>query len=223
MDMTAWEMFGIDAPLGSETADTDWLSYLKAGSAYVPGLVGAYSKYQNASAGASGGSSSSFNSGISEAGEAARQNAYNILSSVLGDSAYSKENAIKDSQGQIKAIFDQYAKSDLPKIYQAGVTSGGYNSPTQQMLANDAFAQATAKGQASMADNIMRYAQARQAQLSPLISLLSSDRGTASSNTVGSTKPGDKTQASYDLLANLLGLTAGTLTTPKVDKAAKNA
>lgn len=113
---------------------------------------------------------------ISAEGRATRAAGYDALSSLWSNTDYSRENAIKDIQGSIAEIFNQYKIKDLPEIFSSMVGSGGYNSTSHQLLANEAFANATAKGAALQNQAILNYANARQAQLSPLVSLLNADR-----------------------------------------------
>lgn len=77
-------------------------------------------------------------------------------------SQYGKQSAVADSQGAVAEIFNQFKKSALPDIYQAQVSSGGYNSSTGQLLANDAFATANSKAAGLVLDTIMKYRASQQ-------------------------------------------------------------
>jgi hypothetical protein len=94
------------------------------------------------------------------------------LMSALGDTSFTRGNAIKDSQGFIDEIFRQYETQSLPKIYSNPRSSGIYNDTSTQLLANDAYSGAVAKGQANLFQNILAYSQARQNQLGPVLGLL---------------------------------------------------
>lgn len=120
-------------------------------------------------------SSNASNRAISAKGKEVRDAGYDKLLGLLGSDSFSKEAAIRDSQGAITEIFNNYKTTDLPKIFSGQISSGGYNSTSHQMLANDAFAQATAKGAALRTDTILKYANARRQELDPLISLLNND------------------------------------------------
>ena len=85
-------------------------------------------------------------------------NASNVLGGNPDVSGYTKSAAIADSQGLVKSIFDQYKQSDLPQIYQAQSSSGGYNSTAAQTLADNAFGQAVSKAQGAVLGNIKSYA-----------------------------------------------------------------
>lgn len=98
--------------------------------------------------------------------------AFAPLLKVIGDKSYSRENAIADSQGFIQQIFNDFEKSSLPKIYSNPRASGVYNDTSTQLIANDAFSSAVAKGQSQLVQNILAYAQARNQQLSPVMSLM---------------------------------------------------
>src|SRR5438445_4002117 len=69
----------------------------------------------------------------------------------------SKQDAVADTAGQIAQIFKQYKESALPTIFNAQNSSGGYNSTTGQMLADDAFSRATAAGSAQLTQNVLGY------------------------------------------------------------------
>ena len=157
------------------------------------GLAGAYGAYNQSQAAAAnqaaasdpanqkygyrvseGGGENS--SQISYEGRATRNQAYDILSQLLGSNQYSRSNAIADTQGAIAEIFKQYSITDLPKIYNSQIGMGAYNSTSHQLMANEAFANATAKGAALRNQAILNYAQARNNELNPLISLLNADR-----------------------------------------------
>ena len=45
----------------------------------------------------------------------------------------------------------------MPQIHQAELGSGGYNSTTGQLLANDAFAATNTKAAATLLDTIIKY------------------------------------------------------------------
>lgn len=98
--------------------------------------------------------------------------AYAPLLGVIGDQSYTRDNAIKDSDGFIKQIFADYEKSSLPKIYSNPRASGIFNDTSTQLLANDAFSSSVAKGQANLFQNIMAYSQARKNQLDPVMQLM---------------------------------------------------
>lgn len=98
--------------------------------------------------------------------------AFAPLLGVIGDKSYSRENAIADSQGFIQQIFNDFEKSSLPKIYSNPRASGVYNDTSTQLIANDAFSSAVAKGQSQLVQNILAYAQARNQQLNPVMQLM---------------------------------------------------
>lgn len=94
------------------------------------------------------------------------------LMDVINDPSFSRGNAITDSQGFIQQIFNDFEKQSLPKIYSNPRASGIYNDTSTQLLANDAFSSAVAKGQSQLVQNILAYAQARRNQLDPVIQLM---------------------------------------------------
>ena len=82
---------------------------------------------------------------------------YGATNLAQSNALYGKQAAFTDAQGAIKSIFDEYSKTALPQIHQAELGSGGYNSTTGQLLANDAFAAANTKAAATLLDTIIKY------------------------------------------------------------------
>lgn len=75
------------------------------------------------------------------------------------DPNFSKDQAIKDTQAQVDQIFRQYSTDALPNILAGMGASGGYAATGAQLLANDAFSTAVAKGSALVTDTISKYTQ----------------------------------------------------------------
>lgn len=98
--------------------------------------------------------------------------AYKPLLGLINDKSYTRENAIKDSQGMIENIFREFETQSLPQIYKNPRASGIYNDTSTQLLANDAYSSAVAKGQANLFQNILAYSQARNQQLNPVMQLM---------------------------------------------------
>lgn len=98
--------------------------------------------------------------------------AYAPLLGVINDQSYTRGNAIKDSQGFIENIFREFEQQSLPQIYKNPRASGIYNDTSTQLLANDAYSSAVAKGQANLFQNILAYAGARNQQLNPVMQLM---------------------------------------------------
>lgn len=98
--------------------------------------------------------------------------AYLPLLSAIGDQSFTKDAAIQDSQGMIAQIFSEYEKGSLPQIYKNARATGVYNDTSTQLLANDAYSSAVAKGQSQLVQNILAYSQARSNQLNPVLALL---------------------------------------------------
>lgn len=97
---------------------------------------------------------------------------YLPLQQLIGDTSYSRDNAIADTQGFIDELFRSYQTEALPQIYRNPRASGIYNDTSTQLLANDAYATTVSKGMAALSQNILNYAQARQAQLNPVMQLM---------------------------------------------------
>lgn len=83
--------------------------------------------------------------------------------------AYSKDSAFKDSDAILAQIFRDFKEQSLPQIYQAQANSGGYNSATGQMLANDAFARAVSQGQAAKLKAASDYGQVQAGQVNAAV------------------------------------------------------
>lgn len=119
-------------------------------------------------------------------------------------SQYSKGSAIADSQGAVAEIFNQFKNSALPEIYQAQAGSGGYNSSTGQLLANDAFASANTKAASLVLDTINKYRGIQQQDYAGLANL-----GKAVPSAPGRAPKGGGGGGESDPLGDLLGAGIG--------------
>ena len=129
---------------------------------------------------------------------------------VLKDNqAYSKSAAIADSQGAIAELFRQYRNDSLPAIYQQQSNSGGYNSTTGQLLANDAFASTVSKGAALQLDTIQKYRTTQQNDFSALANLFNAYRQTSGGESAASTTNAAANAKSNDALTGIIGNVAG--------------
>lgn len=131
---------------------------------------------------------------------------YLPLLKLIGDTSYSRENAIADTQGFIDELFRSYQAEALPQIYRNPRASGIYNDTSTQLLANDAYATTVSKGMAALSQNILNYAQARQAQLNPVMQLMQGQ--VSNSNQLISAQAGLEQQRMAGNV-NLAGLLAG--------------
>lgn len=86
------------------------------------------------------------------------------LAGAVVDSPFDKEDALADSAAAVSTIFNRYRDSALPQIYAPGVDTGIYNNSTGQLLANDAFARATAEGSLTQLNYINSYEGLRQSE-----------------------------------------------------------
>ena len=75
-----------------------------------------------------------------------------------GGTGYSKADAVKDVAGTIEGVFRQYREQELPQIVGQMGIAGAYNSTGAQFLANDAFAEATARAADTTMKAITDYA-----------------------------------------------------------------
>lgn len=82
---------------------------------------------------------------------------YSAQNLSTSQSEYSKQQAIADSQSIVAGLFNTYRNTDLPQIYSAESSSGGYNNTTSQLLANDAYASTLTKASGLILDTIQKY------------------------------------------------------------------
>lgn len=92
----------------------------------------------------------------------------NILQGLMGNQSgiatsgdFSKEAAIKDSQGLIEQIMKSMKETTLPSIYQQAAGHGGYNASTTKLLANDAFSRALQTAIGAQTDVVTKYSNAQ--------------------------------------------------------------
>jgi hypothetical protein len=97
---------------------------------------------------------------------------------------YNKALGISDAHDLVDSIFAEYRDTDLPQIYQSMNGSGGYNSTTAQLLANDAYARATAKAAKETLDNVAKYANIRQGDVQALSQLYAATKGSYSAGSL---------------------------------------
>lgn len=126
---------------------------------------------------------------------------------------YSKQAAIGDTQGMVANLFREYSNTVVPQIFQMENTSGGYNSSTGQLMANDAFASTLSKAAEVQMNAVQNYRKLQQGDYSTLAQLVSSVRGVNPENpTASNASPLDQALMG---LGGSLGNSIGTnLTTP---------
>lgn len=115
---------------------------------------------------------------------------------------YTKDKAVTDANGVVANIFRNYRNKDLPEIFQAQSNSGGYNSTTGQLLANDAFGAATSKAAEATLANIVNYRGLQQKDFSALAQLFDSKAGSPPSGGTG----GKEASNEMDILGTLIGV-----------------
>ena len=104
---------------------------------------------------------------------------------------YSKEAAIADSQDAVTAMMQQILSSGINNVLNTDTNTGGYNSTTQKLLADNLQAQAINAGAAKQLETIQSYAALGQQEntnnLSALLSAIGMAQdavsGTSSSST----------------------------------------
>lgn len=131
-------------------------------------------------------------------------------SNILKDNqAYSKSAAISDSQGAIAELFRQFRNDSLPAIYQQQSNSGGYNSTTGQLLANDAFASTVSKGAALQLDTIQKYRTLQQNDFSALANLFNAYKQTSGGESSAAATNAAANSSSNSALNGLIGNVVG--------------
>lgn len=130
---------------------------------------------------------------LQKAGDKNLQSIDQYLATILSGTAdqYGKSAAISDSMGAIANLFTQYQNTALPQIYQSEAGSGGYNSTTGQLLANDAFASAINKAAELQLNTIQKYRGLQQADYQTFANLIAAmpRSGGAASAAVGKSDP----------------------------------
>jgi len=81
-----------------------------------------------------------------------------LSATVEGQTAFDPAAAAASASGVVKSIFDAYQKTALPKIADMSNRGGSYDSTAHQLMANDAFAKATAEA----SDTVLRVVQDQQ-------------------------------------------------------------
>lgn len=121
---------------------------------------------------------------------------------------YGKQAAIADSRGLVSSIFREYQNEALPQIMQMEAGSGGYNSSTGQLLANDAFAGAVSKSQAAVLDTINKYRAIEQNDFATLAKLVGSIPGGTPDTSTNSTLP-------WNLIGDAVGAGVAEINKPR--------
>jgi hypothetical protein len=132
--------------------------------------------------------------------------ALSTITPILVTSAieYTGAKAKADAAEVVSSIFFEYSNQDLPQIYQAMNGSGGYNSVTAQMLANDAFAKANQKAAKEVLDNIQRYGNVRQGDTQALAQLYSATKGSYQIGSLGG-QSGGSSGGSFGIIGDIIG------------------
>ena len=144
-------------------------------------------------------------SALSDLSRRGSEQYFNNMLSQTGQ--YSRENAIGDANGVVANIFRQYKNTDLPQIFQAQNTSGGYNGTTTQLLANDAFASANAKAADAVLKNIIDYRRLQQGDYTTFAQLMTSAFKPFTPNANSAAQ----TNKQNDMLSGLLGSLGGAM------------
>lgn len=125
-------------------------------------------------------------------------------------SEYTRTRALTDADAVVRAIFSEYKDQELPPIYQAMNSSGGYNSPVAQLLANDAFARVVAKTTKEKLDNVQRYSNVRQGDVQSLAQIYASTRGSYTIGSLGAGNAGGTAGGSmgglFDIIGNIFNM-----------------
>lgn len=123
---------------------------------------------------------------------------------------FSRESAIKDSQGEVDDIIKQLKDSGIPLISQQQNNAGAYNSTTASLLANDLASRAAGQGALAQGKTIDAYARLQQNKVTQLIALINSAVGAERNTITRNQTPGLKDNVAARNTA-LAGLLAGLL------------
>ena len=103
------------------------------------------------------------------------QAAMGLLGPLLGEfnnGDYSPAAADRDSEATVQQIIRQMSETGNPIIQGAEQSGGGYSSTTASLLRNDLASRIVQAGAAEKANTKTKYAAARQAQVSQVLSLI---------------------------------------------------
>lgn len=112
-------------------------------------------------------SSSSVDQSGSTTVSAPNQKILDMLTQYFGNQAsatggYTKDDAIKDSTGQIQDMITQMLQQNMPSISANQKTAGGYNDTTTQLMQNDLQARMDKSALSTVMQNIQNYATIQQ-------------------------------------------------------------
>lgn len=91
------------------------------------------------------------------------------LTGTANSGDFSKDAAFSDTDALVQQLMKTFQENALPSIYQQQSNTGGYNSTTGKLLANDAMARAIAQASAAKVDNAAKYAAIQNQQASTAI------------------------------------------------------
>lgn len=137
------------------------------------------------------------------------QNQLDIVNSLLssmqanqGGDRFSKEAAIRDTQGVVESIIRRNLENTLPQIRSAQTSAGLMNDTTSSLMENDLQARINRESQATILDTIQKYAQLQQAAAQTAGSVAKETTG----STTQTTQSNAKQSASIDPMTAALGL-----------------
>lgn len=108
------------------------------------------------------------------------------LQAAASSNQFSRENAIKDSQGGVMELFRNLQENALPGVFAAENATGGYNSTSKKLLSNDLMSRTVAQGQTLIADNVARYGTLQNQSTNNLLNAINA-AANASRTTTGTT------------------------------------
>ena len=114
---------------------------------------------------------------------------------------YTKDDAIKDSTGQIQDMITQMLQQNMPSISANQKTAGGYNDTTTQLMQNDLQARMDKSALSTVMQNIQNYATIQQ------------NAGTTASNTAKTSSTNTSSSGNTGTSSGALGTLLGTVGT----------
>lgn len=102
------------------------------------------------------------------------------LDKVMGDTTYSKDNAITDARGAMDSAVKSALQMGAPAISSNAKAAGGYNNTTADMMGNDLTARAAAAGENAVLANIKSYSELQNNSVGVATGVLNATKGTTS-------------------------------------------
>jgi hypothetical protein len=125
------------------------------------GINGSVTASQTSTSGKASGSEST-NTGVRVLDNAQEEELKGLLTQfglgATGPDKFSRANALRDINGNVKQLFTDYSEQVVPKILEQQQGTGGYSGSGAQLLSNDAFARTVAQAATLQQGAVKDYA-----------------------------------------------------------------